>query len=556
VFALIQMWMSRGVLDPDGISYSDLAKALLRGDWRNGLSTYWSPLYSWLLALAYEIFRPGMERLIFVAHVLNFVAFLAVLLAWEWLLREWERWKGPPRHRAVVETVGYAVVAWVGLHVVGLGFTSADMIVAALTIVLAILLLRVRAGVARQADFIVLGCTLGCAFLAKAATLALYPAVLGALAWLTWKRRDRRWQAAAALACLIPLPFILLLSAAKGRFVVNDTGRINYSWQVTGMSVEGYKENQFWPGQAARHPLTVLMDTPRVISYASHPVGTSPVHFDPAWWCEGYPVRLNVRRQLMVLWSNIAYCATRFGLCPALWFALGCCLLGSARGMLRRLGELWFIWMPALVAVASYCVIYALNRYMGGAFALLGFCLIAACWNAGLSPRVAAAAPAAMLLLFCGMVHGELLVMPFFFLKGLLGSEDPLIESDVRAAITLRQYGFRAGDKVGLIGNTLMVAWLHLLDGQLIASVPMTIGHDDRAFGRPLSVTFEKMDFFWRSDPPTQQRVLDAFRAAGARWALASNVPKWANLAGWGVAGHSPPYRDESLSYMYYKRLY
>ena len=61
VLALMQMWMSRGILDPDGVSYSDLAKALLRGDWRNGLSSYWSPLYSWFLLLGYAVFRPGIH---------------------------------------------------------------------------------------------------------------------------------------------------------------------------------------------------------------------------------------------------------------------------------------------------------------------------------------------------------------------------------------------------------------------------------------------------------------------------------------------------------------
>jgi hypothetical protein len=118
VLALVQTWISRGILDPDGVSYSDLAKALLAGDWRNGLSSYWSPLYSWFLVLGYAVFRPGIHWLIFVSHVVNFLAFVCALLAWEWLLREWERWQGPPAHRPLVESAGYTTIALVGLHTV------------------------------------------------------------------------------------------------------------------------------------------------------------------------------------------------------------------------------------------------------------------------------------------------------------------------------------------------------------------------------------------------------------------------------------------------------
>ena len=555
VLALMQMWISRGILDPDGVSYSDLAKALLRGDWRNGLSSYWSPLYSWFLVLAYAVFRPGIHWLIFVSHVINFLAFVCALLAWEWLLREWERWQGPPAHRPLVEATGYTTIAWVGLHSVGLIFTSADLQVVALALVLAALLLRVRAGVARQAEFLCIGLALGVAFLAKAATLALFAAVLLVLAVLLGTWRDRRFYRAAGMAALVVFPFVIALSLAKGHFVINDTGRLNYSWQVTGMSVEGYKESQYWPGSEARHPLTMMMETPQVIAYDAHPLGTYPVHFDPVWWCEGFSARLNMPRQLMILRNNIGYCVTRFGMCPALWLALGCCLWGAGFVVLRRFASLWFIWAPAMAAIGSYCLIYALNRYLGGAFALLGFCLIAAGWNVRLPRWLATGGAVAIVVVFCAVFRAEIIRDPVQFLQGLGGRENPIVESDIRVAETLRRQGFRAGDEVGLVGNSLMVAWLHLLDGRLIASVPMTITHNDRSPGRPLTVTFERSDVFWRCDRQTQQRVLDAFREKGARWALASNVPKWADVSGWRVAGYFEPWRDESLPLMYFKRL-
>lgn len=555
VYAAVFMWGSRGVLDPDGVSYSDLAKALLRGDWRNGFSSYWSPLYSWQLAFGYAVFRPGIHWLIFVPHVINFIGFVAALLIWEWLLCEWERWKGPPAHRALSDAVFYSVIAWTGLHTVGLIFTSADMQVMALTIAMGVILLRLRAGAAVQKDFVFLGAALGFGFLAKAATLALYPAVLSAAALLLRKWNDRRVLACAAVACLVPLPFVIVLSVVKGHFVVNDTGRLNYSWLVTGAGVEGYKESAFWPGNAARHPIERVMDVPRVLAYDSHPAGTFPVHFDPVWWSEGYPVRLDIARQLMVLWSNIGFCAMRFAMCPALWLAIVCCVPGGALPVWRSLVQLWFIWLPALVAIGSYCIVYASNRYLGGAFTLLGFCLLAACWNVRLPQRISVLGPAVILLIFCVVFRAEFIEAPVVFIQGFAGREDPLVQSEMRIADDLQRQGFQAGDKVGLIGNTIMVAWLHLIGGSVIASIPMTITNDDRAFGRPMSVTFEKSDVFWRSDPHTQQRVLNAFRGKGAKWAMASNVPLWANVSGWQVAGYFGKWRDDSRTYMYFKKL-
>ena len=124
------------------------------------------------------------------------------------------------------------------------------------------------------------------------------------------------------------------------------------------MSVEGYKEGQFWPGSEARHPVTVVMETPRVIAYDSHLVGTYPVHFDPVWWCEGFPAGLNVSRQLMILRNNIGYCVTRFGMCPALWAGAGMlpggCRICNICGVWRNFGLSGCPRWPRWVRTASF----------------------------------------------------------------------------------------------------------------------------------------------------------------------------------------------------------
>jgi len=549
-----QMWVSRGLLDPDGLSYSDIAKAYLRGDWHNALNSYWSPLYSWFLAIGYLVFRPGIRWEILVAHVINFIGFAAALFAWNWLLREWELWQGPPQHRVLVEVAGFSVITWAGLHLVTLGFTSADMEVLALTIAVPAVLVRVRRGVAGTSDFIFLGVALGIGFLAKAAFEALIPIFLLEAAILLHTVRDRRLYLAAGIAFLIPVSFITALSLSKGHFVISDTGKVNYSSHVTGMSLEGWKENGSWPGTKARHPITRLLDYPRVTGFESHPVGTFPLHFDPSWWWEGYPVAINWPRQLMVIRSNIGYCVTRFVLCPALIFAVVCVLCGAGLRMLRVFPRAWFIWFPGIAMLGVYCLVYTLNRYTSGPYCLIAFCLIASCWRVRL-PRWIAAATAVLILLGCLSRKDDFVQTPRAFVKDVIGRGNPAEINDITLAETMKQAGLNPGDRVALVGTSLGVPWLGLLGATAVATVPETIKYNDRILGRLQFNTYEKSDAYWRSDAAAKQRVFDAFRGVGAKWILACNVPKWANTAGWKLAGHFFAADAEDRPEMFYQKI-
>ncbi len=553
--AFAQMWVSQGIFDPDGISYSDIAKAYLRGDWHNALNSYWSPLYSWLLAIGYVVFRPSIRWEMLVAHVINFLGFAGALYAWNWLFREWERWQGPPRHRVLIEITGFAVITWAGLHLVTLGFTSPDMEILALTIAVAAILVRVRRGAATTTDFVVLGVALAVGFLAKAAFEALIPLILIEAAVLLGTIRDRRLYLAPALALLIPLPFIIALSAAKGRFVISDTGKLNYSAQVTGMSLEGYKENAYWPGEKARHPIARLLDHPRVLGFQSHMVGTTPVHYDPPWWWEGYPASLNVPRQLMILRSNIGFCLTRFALCPALILAIVCALWGGAPRMTRVLRESWFVWLPGVAALGLYCLVYTLNRYLAGGFSLIAFCLIASSWRVRL-PRAIAAGTAALVVIACLGRTGDYVRPPRDFVKDLIGKGDPSEINEIKVAENLKRAGLASGDRVALIGDSISVAWLSLVGGTTVAAVPETIGFDDRRLGRTQTRSNEKSEAYWRSDAEAKRRVMDAFRSVGAKWIVACNVPRWANTEGWEIAGRTEPADPKKQRpQIFYKRL-
>jgi hypothetical protein len=79
----LQAWASRFWISPDGINYLDIASAYLRGDWNHAVNAYWSPLFSWLLALCFWVFRPSPYWESTLLHLLNFVGLLLALRSFE-----------------------------------------------------------------------------------------------------------------------------------------------------------------------------------------------------------------------------------------------------------------------------------------------------------------------------------------------------------------------------------------------------------------------------------------------------------------------------------------
>lgn len=82
----------KDLLFTDGLSYIEIAEAYLRGNWRSAINGYWSPLYSWFLALGLGIFKPSPEKEYALVHGMNFLIYLLALLSFDLLLRQWIRY--------------------------------------------------------------------------------------------------------------------------------------------------------------------------------------------------------------------------------------------------------------------------------------------------------------------------------------------------------------------------------------------------------------------------------------------------------------------------------
>ena len=76
VLGFLQAWAHRNDMQPDGISYIEIAK--------NGgthfVNGYWSPFYPFLLRLTFRIFHPSLFWEAASVHLTNFVIYLGSLV--------------------------------------------------------------------------------------------------------------------------------------------------------------------------------------------------------------------------------------------------------------------------------------------------------------------------------------------------------------------------------------------------------------------------------------------------------------------------------------------
>ena len=115
------------------------------GDWAHAINAYWSPLYSWILAVPFVVLHPSAYWQGPVAHLIGFLSYVAVLLAFEFfmkeLLHEYDK-RGLPV--PFLYLVGYCSAIFLALAVgANIGTISPDVLAMALVIVLVTFVLSI-----------------------------------------------------------------------------------------------------------------------------------------------------------------------------------------------------------------------------------------------------------------------------------------------------------------------------------------------------------------------------------------------------------------------------
>lgn len=554
----IQAWAGRFRINADAVSYLDIGDSYFRGEWRTAINGYWSPLYSWLLGLANAVVRPSGYWEFPLAHLVNFVIYLAALFAFDRLLgqlMDHQRRNGAEGAGVWPEWVsivfGFALFGWSSLVLIAPEvLLTPDMLVAAVAYLAGATLLRLAAepSAAKRSTLVWLGVTLGVGYLAKAAMfpLAFVFLLVAALLPGVAQRRAASVSVAFLAFVLAASPFIIGLSVSKGRATFGDVGKISYAWYVNAFDLAPDQLQVFrrhWAGDppgsgTPRHPARRIADSPPIYEFGTPVGGTYPVWYDPSYWYEGLEVHVRPREQLAVLRSHAYWYYVQFVGLPVgrllrtglsrdllakvkpvpLVLLVGWLLLAfysrRKRALVGDALRYWYLIAPGLAACAMYALVHVEERFVApfavliylGAFAGLRM------------PATETRSTATILSMFVAAVSAAFLAS---FALGAVPRSTPL---DWRVAEGLARLDPRPHRKVASLqyANPAHRGWARLARARIVAEI-FPDGEDR----------------FWAAPDSVQARVLRTFIGAGADVVVAANPPVGVRPAGWQPIGET-----------------
>jgi hypothetical protein len=497
---IVASWNARHDLNPDGLSYLDIAEALQRGHWSAALNGYWNPLYPTLLALFGRpaTISPAWEFA--AAHLLNLGLYFGALVSFDALLR----------HLAASSAatslpvgswllIGYAAFLWATVGLIRLDVITPDLFVTMCLSVAFLLFLRAPSREPARARLLLVatGAILGLGYLAK--TVMLPVTCLFLLSVSLVRARTPPMRTALPIVAgflLLAAPYIAAISIDRGRFTVGESGRLNFAWKVGGVTSYFFPR----PQEAGRlkHPPRVLCTSPMAFEFGGEMPVTYPPWYDPSYWYEGLTPGFTWRGQLSVLRNSAV---TSYVLLRQSWPLAGLLLLmlwsAPAGRRLRLPGP---DVLPVLVTCALALVMYTfveLSFRLSAPFIptlVLALTLVPARSDSP-PPWLDAAGALAALVLAIIVVQP---VMTRTFDEVSTIKRGAPTHEHLQVATELMNRGLRPGDAIAVIGEGYGAYWARLARARIVAEAP-------------------DPDLFWRASPADRQTCIDHFRSTGAR---------------------------------------
>jgi hypothetical protein len=460
VLGALRAWGGRLAMNNDGISYLDVADAYLRHDWSHVVNGCWSPLYPGVLALSMWIAKPSARWEFPLVHAANLVIFVCAAAAFAIFIRNFKRSTSNQEVHSVEFTAFcYASFFFGTVYLIGLAYVTPDLLVAAVVFTSATVMMKVQEQPTLKA-YLALGICLGVGYWTKAVMLPLGCFALGVIFFNTPRRLWRWWAAAVLAFCFVVLPWVYLLSRARGRLTTGDAGRIAYGWMVNP------RIDYFWDGAPLGsgtpiHPVRRILAQPTIYEFDGPVIGTYPPWYDAAYWQEGARIVISTRPQLSAMRRNLLSYVRFSRDAPGIIGAL-VVLLAFCGGSLRELCRYWIFVAITLGAFCLNALILVEARYIG-AFVVV---LVVVLFGSIQVPSAHGVAFRAVVLTAALATTLPLVVTGLSFLPATPGGNEFL---EVAAAV--HRLGVEPGTKVAVAGDGARAYWARLGRFRIVAEI-------------------------------------------------------------------------------------
>jgi hypothetical protein len=421
--AALMAWDTRHFMNPDGLSYLDMASETLKSGPHNLVNLNWSPLYPFLITVLLFLFHPSPGVEIPLLHLLNWLIFLAAQLCFAFFLRSWyAQEQGSTANerdvvrRGILVAFGFWLFFWAVVQFIPLSLVTPDLCVAAIVFLVGGICGLLSRPTSGWKHYFALGVTLSLGYYAKA---AMFPAALLLLLLLfCWppSASHKRYRVLVAVVAFFvaSAPLVTFMSKRVGHLSSGESGSMNYAWWVNKVPpyagwirLDMAIVDSLYTGKPGKstmltHPPRILMEKPLTLEFGSPVVGTYPLWYDPVYWNEGAKARFNLRQQLVALKENLLKYGHAFmemsSLCAG---AVVLCLFGLPKRMLVKLDRKWYWLLIWPVAVgAMYACVHVEYRFLGGFFVLFWL----ATYGAILGRADRAAEIAALATVLCSLI--------------------------------------------------------------------------------------------------------------------------------------------------------
>jgi hypothetical protein len=480
-------FFQRWNVDPDGVSYVDLALAFAAHGPSALVSGYWSPLFPALLGIAYKIVPPTIETMYRTAHAVSFGLFVVTTFSFAGLLRKLSARASAFRESGARAQVAAVAIAWCAyallvLKGVGVRLVTPDSGVCLVTFWVTGELLALRDAPWRASRWMRLGLVLGLSYWWKAILFPTGLVAFAAAAVVALRRHDARRGPLAGAAAYAAVALILMVPVSRvaGRVTFGETGRINYLWYVNNVPyvwnrcrdprVSDAFTERFGRVRADSvvflDPLTCAL--PEMVAEV-----TQPLWFDVSQWYREAHAAPTLELQSRAIGNNARFVVD--ALSEYAPFAFPVLLIAGlaalAMGGVPRTS--WPVAALLLAPTASYLIVYVELRHVSPFFVVAAAAVPLLVLRAGARARPLFWTLAAIVFGDTAVRLSTQTLIELTFVRHAVRGTMPDRSSDSqRVARALAAAGLAPGTRVVGINNLWNAEWAQLAGLRIRAEIP------------------------------------------------------------------------------------